>query len=110
MNIKTDKCNGYTIRFVEKEPGEWWAIAKDAAKALGYWHTRLMLRKLESEDIDFVQLADKKGKLRKTLVISEIGCYAAMFGSRTPDGKQFKRWTNALAAKQLDDNVSDREE
>ena len=106
MNIQTDKYNGHAIRFVEKEPGEWWAIAKDAAKALGYWHTRLMLRKLESEDIAFVQLTDKKGKLRKTLVISEIGCYAAMFGSRTPDGKQFKRWTQELAAKQLDGSVS----
>ncbi len=99
MNIQTDKYNGHTIRFVEKEPGEWWAIAKDAAKALGYWHTRLMLRKLESEDIAFVQLADKKGKLRKTTIISEIGCYAAMYGSRKSEGKHFKRWAQELAAK-----------
>ena len=36
MNTKTDTWNDFTIRFIEREPGEWWAIGKDIADALGY--------------------------------------------------------------------------
>lgn len=32
MNIKTEKWNGHAIRFVWHN-GEWWAVAKDVAKA-----------------------------------------------------------------------------
>ena len=36
MNTKTEVWNGHEIRFVEKEPGEWWAVAADVASALDY--------------------------------------------------------------------------
>ena len=42
MNIRTETWNGHEIRFVEKEPSEWWAVAKDVAKALGYKHAPTM--------------------------------------------------------------------
>lgn len=36
MNIKIETWAGHQIRFVEKETGEWWAVAKDVALALEY--------------------------------------------------------------------------
>ena len=39
MNIKTELWNGHEIRFVEKEPGEWWAVAADVTNALGIKNT-----------------------------------------------------------------------
>lgn len=37
MNIRIENWNGHEIRFVEKEPSEWWAVAEDVAKATGYF-------------------------------------------------------------------------
>jgi len=34
--VKIEKWNDYEIRFVEKEPSEWWVVAGDVAKAAGY--------------------------------------------------------------------------
>lgn len=34
MNIKTEIWNGLQIRFVEKEPGDWWAVAADVVKTV----------------------------------------------------------------------------
>ena len=37
--MKIENWNGYDIRFVEHN-GEWWAIAKDVAKALNFARAR----------------------------------------------------------------------
>jgi len=34
-NIRTENWSAHEIRFVEREPGDWWAVATDVAKALG---------------------------------------------------------------------------
>ena len=40
MNTKIEIWNGHSIRFVEKEPGEWWAVAADITGALEYRNSR----------------------------------------------------------------------
>jgi len=60
MNIKTENWNGNIIRFVEKG-GEWWAVAKDIAVALGYSHTPHMTRMLDDDEKDAVRLMDSAG-------------------------------------------------
>ena len=47
--MKVENWNGYEIRFVEKD-GEWWAVAKDVAKALEYKLTTNMTRLLDKKD------------------------------------------------------------
>lgn len=32
--MKTEIWNGHSIRFVEKESGDWWAVLSDVAKAI----------------------------------------------------------------------------
>lgn len=46
--MKIEEWNGFDIRFVERD-GEWWAVGKDVATALGYKHTAHMFRMIEDE-------------------------------------------------------------
>lgn len=41
--LKTERWNGYEIRFVWKD-NDWWAVAKDVADALGYANARDAVR------------------------------------------------------------------
>jgi prophage antirepressor-like protein len=43
-NIKIEKWNGHSIRFILREK-EWWAVAKDVADALGYENNRDAVKK-----------------------------------------------------------------
>ena len=91
MNIKTELWNGHEIRFVEKEPGEWWAVAADVAIALDYMHTPHMLRMVEDQDKDVLKV-DTLGGKQKSSVISELGIYDAIWSSQKSEAKDFKRW------------------
>lgn len=90
MNIREEIWNGHKIRFVEKEPGEWWAVLKDITDALDlsakYVRERLVL---EVVSTDMVESGNGK---RKMLIVNEYGIYETVFESRKPEAKAFKRW------------------
>lgn len=88
--MKMENWNGYSIRFVEKD-GEWWAVAKDVAMALGYKHTPQMVRNLDQKDKG-VHKVDTLGGKQELSIISEFGIYDATFGSHKKEAKEFKRW------------------
>ncbi|MCC3379869.1 Bro-N domain-containing protein [Paenibacillus farraposensis] len=96
MNIRTETWLGHSIRFVEKVPGEWWAVASDVAKALAYKHTPHMVRMIDDEEKDAVRLADTIGRKQKYSVISETGIYEAIFNSSRQEAKEFKKWVKGL--------------
>ncbi|MEK3947311.1 Bro-N domain-containing protein [Paenibacillus sp. FSL H7-0703] len=98
MNIRTERWLGHEIRFVEKMPGEWWAVAADVAKALAYKHTPHMTRMVDEDEKDTVRLVDRN-TLRgnpNVAVISETGIYEATFNSKRPEAKEFKKWVKGL--------------
>ena len=70
MNIRTEIWNGHEIRFVEKEPGEWWAVAADVADALGYSRPRNMVRVL-AENQKGAHLMSTPGGQQEVTIISE---------------------------------------
>lgn len=86
--MKIENWNGYKIRFLEKD-GEWWAVAKDVAVALGYPETNAMTKRLSKSDLISDKLSDMN---MKSLLINEFGIYDAVFGSHKPEAKIFKRW------------------
>lgn len=88
--MKTEIWNDHKIRFVEKE-GEWWAVAKDVAEALGYRDAHNMVRNLDKRERDTHVVSTPGGK-QELLVISEFGIYEAVFNSRKPEAKEFKHW------------------
>ncbi|MBS6956062.1 MAG: phage repressor protein [Enterocloster asparagiformis] len=88
--MKTELWNGYPIRFVEIT-GEWWAVAKDVAKALGYRDAHNMIRNLDQKDKG-THFLSTPGGTQELLVITEFGIYDAVFSSHKPEAKAFKRW------------------
>lgn len=91
MNIKTENWNGHEIRFVERGSGDWWAVAADVAKALGYRMASDMTRLLEPEEKDTHNVRTPGGN-QEMVVISETGIYEAIFNSRRKEAREFKKW------------------
>lgn len=89
-SVKNEIWNGHTIRFVEVK-GEWQAVAKDVADALGYETSANMVRHVD-EDSKGVHKVNTLGGPQSMLVLSEFGIYDAVFNSHRPEAKQFKRW------------------
>lgn len=78
------------IRFIEKD-GEYWAVASDVAKALGYSHTPHMTRLLDGSEKAVHNVDTLKGK-QKAVIISEVGIYEAIWNSRRDEADDFKKW------------------
>ncbi|MDV3052471.1 MULTISPECIES: BRO-N domain-containing protein [Staphylococcus] len=83
------------IRFIEKD-GEYWAVASDVAKALGYRDAPSMTRNIDKEDITtHIMRSNKKGNPNIT-IISEYGIYEAIWNSRRDEAKEFKKWVKQV--------------
>lgn len=96
--MKTEIWNGYPIRFIEKD-GEWWAVAKDVAEALGYANPSMAVIN-HCKGVSKLDIPSKGGK-QQTSIISEIDIYNLVFEaakqSRSKKVKEaaeeFKTWT-----------------
>lgn len=88
--MKTENWNGHEIRFVEKD-GEWWAVAKDVAKALEYSKVDSMLRKLKPQQKGTHSMSTLGGK-QDLSIISEDGIYKVIFGSKKKEAEDFQDW------------------
>jgi prophage antirepressor-like protein len=89
MNAKVENWNGHNIRFVEVQPEDWWAIAKDVADALQYSDTNAMTRHLKSKYLTAVKLT---GVRQKFTAINEQGIYKAITRSQRPEAEEFEDW------------------
>lgn len=88
--IRIEEWNGHQIRFVwHKE--EWWSVAKDVANALGYRMASDMTRFLDKDEKD-THIVRTPGGNQKMTIISETGIYEAIWNSRRPEAKEFKKW------------------
>ncbi|KIX90658.1 antirepressor [Staphylococcus microti] len=86
--------NEKEIRFIEKD-GEYWAVASDVAKALGYSHTPHMARLLDVSEKDVHNVDTLRGK-QKAVIISEVGIYEAIWNSRREEAEEFKQWVKQV--------------
>lgn len=92
--------NDKEIRFIEKD-NEYWAVAGDVAKVLGYSQTSNMLRMIDKEDVTThnVKVTSNSKFARKTQpasVISEYGIYEAIWNSRRDEAREFKKWVKKV--------------
>ena len=99
-NIKVEQWLGNEIRFVEVN-GEWWAVAGDVAKALGYRDAPTMTRNIDDEDkgahnVCSTSTSKKARKTQKVNIISEFGIYEAILNSRRKEAKEFKKWVKQV--------------
>jgi len=99
MSIRTETWNGHPIRFVEKEPGDWWAVAADVTKALGIRNTaqavngnpKSKARGLPNSQKGVYKL-DTPGGEQEVLVVNEPGIYRLIFRSNKPEAEVFQDW------------------
>lgn len=90
---------GHEIRFVEKIPGEWWAVATDVTKALGIRNTaqainentRSKSKGLPDSQKGVCKLATPGG-LQDVLVVNEPGIYRLIFRSNKSEAEDFQDW------------------
>ena len=80
--MRIENWKGYDIRFVEKKPGEWWAVAADVTAALGIKNTSQAVNGNPKRNIKGLPEHMKgicklytPGGEQDTLVISEKGIY-----------------------------------
>ncbi|MCG6208979.1 phage repressor protein [Staphylococcus warneri] len=87
--------NNKEIRFIEKD-NEYWAVAGDVAKVLGYRDAPSMTRNIDNDDITtHIMRSNKKGNPNKTIV-SEYGIYEAIWNSRRDEAIEFKKWVKQV--------------
>lgn len=91
MNIKTEIWNGYEIRFVEKEPGEWCAVAVDTCKALGLSQVTRAINGLK-DGVTNSKVIDSLGRTQEVNVLNEKAIYKLIFKSRKPEAEAFQDW------------------
>ncbi|MCG1450124.1 phage repressor protein [Staphylococcus epidermidis] len=92
--------NDKEIRFIEKDD-EYWAVAGDVAKVLGYSLTPHMLRMIDKEDVtthivDSTSNSKFARKTQKVNIISEYGIYEAIWNSRRAEAQEFKKWVKQV--------------
>ena len=85
--------------FIKNE--EPWFVAKDIADLLEYSKTSNMLDRLDEDDkiklnySDSVSLGLENVNSQGMYFINESGLYNAIFGSKKPEAKQFKKWVTS---------------
>lgn len=92
MNVRTEKWNGHEIRFVEIEPGEWWAVAKDIVNALGLKQVTRAISSLPKDGVTNSKVIDSLGRKQEVNIISEKSVYRLVFKSRKKEAEEFQDW------------------
>lgn len=102
--MKIENWNGHQIRFIEYN-GECFAILKDICDALEL-RTDAVVKRLDDDMV--VRLAVLEGsprtgiakmQTRQMICVTELGIYEAIFASRKPEARAFRRWTTSVLKK-----------
>ena len=86
--MKIENWNGYDIRFVEKD-GEWWAVATDIAKAMGFKDSHTALRKTKEKYKGRYKVRTLGGEQEVT-ILNEKGIYRLIMRSNKPEAEAFQ--------------------
>lgn len=83
---------GNDIRVMTDEQGEPLFVLKDICDALEIGNSRDVVRRLDEDCVDTIDVTDNLGRPRQTNVVTEAGLYEVIFMSRKPEAKAFRRW------------------
>lgn len=93
--VKVEEWNGKNIRFLFID-GEWLAVGKDIAEALGYEKPNNAINKHCDDTPKRGNVCDKLGRSQKMRLITELDIYNLIFNSELPEAKTFKKWVFGL--------------
>lgn len=89
--MKTQNWNGNEIRFVEVD-GEWWAVAKDIANALGLTQVTRAINTLPKDGVTTSKVIDNMNREQNVNIINEKNIYRLVFKSRKKEAESFQDW------------------
>lgn len=84
---------GNDVRVVEID-GDPWFVASDVSVILGYAQTNNMNKLIDSDDKS-KRVLQNGGNYQNQSLINESGVYSAIFGSKNPEAKKFKKWVTS---------------
>jgi len=91
--------HGSEVRTLVGEDGGIWFVASDVAVALGYRDALNMVRNLDEDEADThnvsIRSENEVEQTRSVTIINESGIYNAIFGSRKPSAKKFRKWVTS---------------
>ena len=89
--MNTQNWNGNEIRFVEVD-GEWWAVAKDIANALGLTQVTRAINTLPKDGVTTSKVIDNMNREQNVNIINEKNIYRLVFKSRKKEAESFQDW------------------
>lgn len=95
--IRIEEWNGHQIRFIEKNPGNWWAVLADISKALNL-QTAAVARRLKAiekqvkKDVISNHTLPTSGGPQEMTIVNEYGIYEAITQSRKKESVEFRFW------------------
>jgi len=72
--------------------GEPWFVAKDVCEILEIGNSSDVIKRLDADEVDSIEVIDSLGRWQSTNIVNEYGLYSLILGSRKPEAKEFKRW------------------
>lgn len=102
-----DNWYGYTIRFVQMDDGEWWAVLKDLCDALGLntWDVsqrlypddldKTTIDQYNDTDLDGIGVCDSyRGRRnpQRMTIVTEQGVIDMLMDSRKLEARKLRRW------------------
>lgn len=91
--LKSYAFEDQLVRIVQRDD-DLWFVAKDAATVLGYRDAPNMTRNLDDDEKGTHRVSTPGGD-QELSIISESGLYAAIFASRKPQARRFRKWVTS---------------
>ena len=83
--------HGQAVRVITDEHGDPWFVAADIARILGYRTAPDMTRSLDDDEKGYAEVRTPGGP-QQMVTVTEAGLYQCIFGGRSRDTQEFKRW------------------
>lgn len=90
-NIQVFEYQNNKVRTVDMD-GEAWFVLKDVCKVLNIADHKVVVRRLDEDEVCQTPLTDSMGRQQSTTIINESGLYHVILRSDKPEAAPFRRW------------------
>ena len=90
-NIQVFEYQNNKVRTVDMD-GEAWFVLKDVCGVLDIADHKVVVRRLDEDEVCQTPLTDSMGRQQSTTIINESGLYHVILRSDKPEAAPFRRW------------------
>jgi anti-repressor protein len=90
-NIQVFEYQNNKVRTVDMD-GEAWFVLKDVCEVLNIADHKVVVRRLDEDEVCQTPLTDSMGRQQSTTIINESGLYHVILRSDKPEAAPFRRW------------------